>query len=96
MRLFLRELRGTWPGAAPPLDPLAAEAARHLGLLGAVEGDPLRAVARGAARAGLDPRDLEAALVRLALAHRRRPTCPGGERCELLARPRRAAERRGA
>ena len=31
--LFLRELRGVWPGAQPHLDARAAEAARHLGLI---------------------------------------------------------------
>ena len=30
--LFLRELRGVWPGAEPPVDDRAAHAARHLGL----------------------------------------------------------------
>jgi hypothetical protein len=32
IQLFLRELRGAWPGAQPPLDRRAAAAARHLGL----------------------------------------------------------------
>ena len=83
VRLFLRELRGVWPGARPPCDKRARWAAEHLGL-GQPEGD-----ARGlawlealAALAGGDPRDLESALVRLALAHgRRRAPCPGGDRC---------------
>ncbi len=30
--LFLRELRGVWPGAEPPVDDRAAHAVRHLGL----------------------------------------------------------------
>jgi hypothetical protein len=77
--LFLRELRGVWPGARLPLDPRAAEAARHLGLLDATDGlEQVRAIA---ARAGVDARDLEAALVRLALRHRRRVGCPGGHAC---------------
>ena len=83
VRLFLRELRGVWAGARPPCDKRARWAAEHLGL-GQPEGD-----ARGlawlealAALAGVDPRDLESALVRLALAHgRRRAPCPGGDRC---------------
>jgi len=83
VRLFLRELRGVWPGARPPCDKRARWAAEHLGL-GQPEGD-----ARGlawlealAALAGVDPRDLESTLVRLALAHgRRRTPCPGGDRC---------------
>lgn len=89
VRLFVRELRGVWPGAVPPLDEKAAQAAGHLGLLDPSGGDPLSAVAALARRAGLDLRDLEAALVRLALAHGRRfAACPGGTRCEGLA-PRR-------
>lgn len=66
VRLFLRELRGTWPGAAPRLDERAAQAALALGL-------PVRDVAtlrRLAQRAGLDVRDLEAALVRARLTRR--------------------------
>lgn len=75
--LFLRELRGVWPGADPPLDARAANAARHLGLVdeGAVDLDHL---GRVAASAGVDVRDLEAALVRVALHHRKRRDCPGG------------------
>ena len=34
IQLFLRELRGVWPGAQPPLDPRAEYAACHLGLPG--------------------------------------------------------------
>jgi hypothetical protein len=66
VRLFLRELRGVWPGADPPLDERAAQAALALGL-------PVRDVAtlrRLAARAELDVRDLEAALVRARISHR--------------------------
>ena len=36
IELFLRELRGVWPGAQPPLDQRAAGGASHLGLLGPV------------------------------------------------------------
>jgi hypothetical protein len=86
IRLFLRELRGVWPGASLPLDPQAAEAARHLGLTTGLERDGLARIARIAARARCDERDLEAALVRLALAHRRTTTCAGGDRCVVLLR----------
>lgn len=80
--LFLRELRGVWPGARPPLDPRAAWAARHLGFPGAELAD----VTRLASAAGLDVRDLESGLVRLALAHRRlRGPCTGGSRCAVLS-----------
>ncbi len=74
IRLFLRELRGVWPGAALPLDPRALEAARRLGLVGDAhfEGDALGRITDIARRAGCDERDLEAALVRVSLG--RRPT----------------------
>jgi hypothetical protein len=87
VRLFLRELRGTWPGARPPLDPRAALGALHLGLL-STEQDPsaLQQVTRLAAAAGLDIRDLESGLVRLALAHQRtRSPCPGADQCAILS-----------
>jgi hypothetical protein len=77
VQAFLRELRGVWPGAEPPLDTRAQAAARHLGL--PAEIAPLRDVAAGA---GLDVRDLEAALVRLALSHDL-ARCPGGAACTL-------------
>ena len=86
IQLFLRELRGVWPGAQPPLDQRATSAARHLGLLGP---DPVPAdlprLAELAADCNIDPRDLESGLVRLSLAHRRRMRpCPGGHLCVLL------------
>ena len=86
IQLFLRELRGVWPGAQPPLDSRAASAARHLSLTGAVFPD-LPGLARVAAEAHMDPRDLESGLVRLTLAHHRRGKgpCPGGDRCAVLA-----------
>ncbi len=89
--LFLRELRGTWPGAQPPLDDRAASAALHLGLAGPRRPGPgLAAIARLARESGLDLRDLESGLVRLALAHRRgRESCPGGHACRVLAASRR-------
>jgi hypothetical protein len=82
--LFLRELRGVWPGARPPLDPRAAEAARHVGLLTGHEHDPLASIERIAVQAGRDERDVEAGLVRLQLAHRRTTECPGGRGCVVL------------
>jgi hypothetical protein len=84
VRLFLRELRGVWPGAAPPMDARALEAAAHLGLT--VEAaDPIGGLERLAADAGLDLRDLETALVRLRLAHRRGLAgCGGGAVCVAL------------
>lgn len=86
VQLFLRELRGVWPGAQPPLDPRAAFGTRHLGLLSAEQGPAtLPQMARLAAAAGLDIRDLESGLVRLALAHRRmRSACPGQDQCDVL------------
>jgi len=85
--LFLRELRGVWRGAQPPLDQRAAAAAIHLGLLASGPArSPLHRVAALAAAAGLDARDLEGGLVRLALAHRgTMESCPGGGTCAVLA-----------
>jgi len=83
VRLFLRELRGVWPGADPPLDERAATAARHLGLL--PSGAALSDLADLANSARLDLRDLESGLVRLALGHYRAMTsCPGGKACAAL------------
>jgi len=82
--LFLRELRGVWPGAGLPLDPRAAEAARHLGMFNGRERDELARIKHIALQAGRDERDVEAALVRLSLAHRRTMECPGGHRCVIL------------
>jgi hypothetical protein len=70
VQLFLRELLG----------------ARHLGLLSTEQASAaLPQIARLAAAAGLDVRDLESGLVRLALAHRRtRSACPGADQCGVL------------
>lgn len=83
--LFLRELRGVWPGVDPPLGGRAAEAADHVGLLRA--GDqPLERLRAIATHAGLDLRDVEASLVRLWLAHHRQfQRCTGGSRCDELS-----------
>lgn len=84
---FLRELRGVWPGAQPPADPRAVRAAGHLGLVTSTDADrgliELLVISR---TADLDIRDVESALVRLTLAHRRElDACPGGDACTALA-----------
>lgn len=79
--IFLRELRGVWPGAQPPLDGRVIAAARHLGVLRGTRPTP-RQLAAAAARQGVDARDLEAALARCAISHHHRyDRCPGGARC---------------
>lgn len=87
VQLFLRELRGVWPGAQPPLDERTEMAAFHLGLVDPRQAHPtLSHFSRLAARAQLDPRDLESGLVRLALTHHDRwERCPGGAGCAALA-----------
>jgi len=76
---FLRELRGVWPGADPPLDTRAAAAALHLKLPAGSQ-----ALSSLAAEAHLDFRDLEAGLLRLCLCHDL-AGCPGGEECPFAA-----------
>lgn len=85
--IFLRELRDVWPGAAPPVADRAWASARHLELVGADEpADRWAKLVELAPADGLDPRDLEAGLVRLALDHGRRfEACPGGDRCIALS-----------
>jgi hypothetical protein len=83
VRLFLRELRGVWPAADPPLDERAAWAVRHLSWSGRATPSIAR-VREIASAVQVDPRDLEAALVRCAFAHRRERTCAGGARCAAL------------
>jgi len=86
--VFLRELRGVWPLATPALDARAEACARHLGLVEERTGDPLDRVRSLSAAAKIDPRDLEGALVRTALAHRHGlGACPGGRNCAVLAHP---------
>lgn len=86
VRIFLRELRDVWPGARPPLDERALRAARHLKLpVPRGRSDQLEALRAVAKLAQLDVRDLETALVRLALAHRDMAACAGGVRCRKLA-----------
>lgn len=87
-RAFLRELRGLRPGADLPVDPLAASAARHLGLVDRDTPFDVDSLRRNARLADVDVRDLEAGLVRVALAHHRSfDTCEtrSPHRCELLA-----------
>lgn len=86
IQLFLRELRGVWPGAQPPLDRRTVAAARHLGLAARGTGQlDLGELARLADQSGLDLRDLEGGLVRLALTHlRRKDSCRGGLSCTTL------------
>ena len=85
IRLFLRELRGVWPGAGLPPDERALAAAHHLELLGSRPG--VADLARLAGACGLDVRDLESGLVRLDLAHGpAMARCPGGQAC-LALRP---------
>ena len=67
--IFLRELRGLWPKAAPPIGGLALLAAEHLGIT-----DP-RAFWRDNAVPGFDFRHFEAALTRIGRDYCRRGRC---------------------
>lgn len=87
--IFLRELRGVWAKAAPPLSPLARLAGEHLKLL-SPGLDPREALMtlkehwRTQPVPGLDFADLEAALVRLGRDFCRKtkgPPCPMGAHC---------------
>lgn len=74
--IFLRELRGRWPKAEPPLSPPALEAARQLGLLphGYAAKDALAMLQTLWRHAGYPASrfcDFEAALVRAGLQFRR-------------------------
>jgi endonuclease III len=87
--IFLRELRGVWPKATPPLSPLAQLAGEHLRLL--APGLTLREALESLAGkwqahpvADRDFADLEAALVRLGRDFCRKPQgppCPMGPAC---------------
>jgi hypothetical protein len=87
VQLFLRELRGVWPGADPPLDQRAGQGAGHLDLFPPGSERPSLSMLRQlAAECRLDIRDLESGLVRLILAHHgRTSSCPGGPTCVALA-----------
>ncbi|MBW1992033.1 MAG: hypothetical protein JRI59_07960 [Deltaproteobacteria bacterium] len=89
-QIFLRELRGVWPQADPPLSSLARLAAEHLGLLpsGLDSRAALAALQekwRTETVAGCDFADLEAALVRLGRDFCRKPArwpdCPMSRFC---------------
>ena len=71
VRAFLRELRGVWPAAMPPIDPRAQEAAHHLRLVDQPENLTVEQLDELAVATGIDLRDLEAGLIRLSLEHRR-------------------------
>ncbi len=75
--IFLRELRGIWAKATPPLSPLAQQAAEALGLLppGLSGREALKVLEKewqAHPVAGSDFADLEAALVRRGLELRRK------------------------
>jgi endonuclease III len=86
--IFLRELRGVWAKATPPLGELALLAAVHLQLVGPGL-DPRAALTalekhwRRQPAPGKDFADLEAALVRLGRDYCRKPgkPCPMGDIC---------------
>ena len=87
--IFLRELRGIWPQANPPLSPLAHLASEHLRLV-VPNLDPWTALKslmekwHAEPAAEYDFADLEAALVRLGKDYCRkpaRPDCPMGRFC---------------
>ncbi|MEU8278082.1 hypothetical protein ACFYOK_08765 [Microbispora bryophytorum] len=83
-RTATRLLRLAESGVDPPPDDRALEAGRHAGLFGAGH-HPLDRLQEIAGEAGLDVRDLEAALVRLWLAHHKDFShCPGSARCAVL------------
>jgi hypothetical protein len=87
VRIFLRELRGIWPGADPPLDERALGAATHLRLVAPKSTHAGAKLAALASEADTDIRDLEAGLVRLSLRHHSNADCSGGQNCVVLARP---------
>jgi endonuclease III len=94
VNIFLRELRGLWPQARPPLGNLAQLAGEHLGLFPAglsPEAARKALAARWAAEpvAGFEITDLEAALVRLGRDFCRKPAkpCPMGPWCPRHSGP---------
>lgn len=85
IQLFLRELRGVWSGAQPPVDQHAVWAAMHLRLAAAGAPITVKMLSELANRAGVDLRDLESALVRASLKHRHDASCTGGSNCRLFS-----------
>ena len=84
--LFLRDLRGIWLGATPPIAERADRAGRHLGLVDRAQRTTLPYLTRLADACRVDLRDLESGLVRLSLAHHNRmDECPGDGTCAVLA-----------
>ncbi len=91
VQVFLRELRGIWPKADPPLSPLAMLAASDLGLLdekvGGAGQSPVARVKALWQRVGIREKrfsDFESALVRLGRDYCRRQrwqSCPMREFC---------------
>lgn len=88
-QIFLRELRGIWTAAEPPISPLAQMASEHLRLT-APGLDRWQALAALKQRwqaesvQGYDFADMEAALVRLGRDYCRKPArmgCPMGRLC---------------
>ncbi|KAG0621331.1 hypothetical protein M758_3G011500 [Ceratodon purpureus] len=97
--VFLRELRGIWPGAAADYDKRTNRAAMHLRIAecgkseeqtsnkSSVSNPPI-SLKQIAHDAEVDERDLEVALVKLGLAHERHyRDCPGGPVCNFLVAP---------
>jgi hypothetical protein len=68
---FLRELRGVWQAATPPVDPRAELSAHDLGLVDPGQVLNVATLEALAGDAGLDVRDVEAALIRRSLGRRR-------------------------
>lgn len=91
VNIFLRELRGIWPNAHPPLISLAQLAAEHLGLIPHGLSSKMAWKALGAhwevqPVTGFEVTDLEAALVRLGRDFCRKPRkpCPLKPWCKHL------------
>lgn len=91
VQIFLRELRGIWSKAEPPVSPLAILASEHLHLmerrLAASPSSQIQELKQRWKACGVKPftfHDFEAALVRLGRDYCRRQrwqTCPMGEYC---------------
>lgn len=89
VNIFLRELRGIWPKAQPPLSALARLSADHLGLIPRELSADMAWKAlvthwKAQPAAGFEIADLEAALVRLGRDFCRKPAkpCPLKSRCK--------------